>query len=426
MQRSFISGVGLVSPVGNDPCTAWRNVLAGKSGIQRLTQIEVSDLEVQIGGEVRGLDPRIVEVNDRIAARRMDRASLFAVAAALQAISDTGLEASHLGDRGAVVLGAGLSGLLTLQEQTEHLLQGGPRKVSPLTIPLLMPNAAAANVCLATGFHGPAYSVSSACASSGHAMIDAARLIQSGEADVVITGGTEASLTRLGMASFINMRAMAKGYNERPTEAVRPFERDRAGLIMSEGAACLVLESESHLRARGGRAYAELVGHGVTSDAFHLTQPDPEAAQATRSIALCLRNSRLNPSDIAGRLYVNAHGTGTKLNDAAETLALKQAFASAAEALRISSTKSMTGHLIGAAAALEMVFCSLALCEGKLPPTINLQHPDPQCDLNYLAGTAVAAEVDYAMNLSFGFGGHNVCQLIGRVTDSTLRRSLAG
>lgn len=426
MQRSFISGVGLVSPVGNDPYTAWRNVLAGKSRIQRLTQIEVADLEVQIGGEVRGLDPRVVEVNDRIAARRMDRASLFAVAAALQAISDTGLEASRLGDRGAVVLGAGLSGLLTLQEQTENLLQGGPRKVSPLTIPLLMPNAAAANVCLATGFHGPAYSVSSACASSGHAMIDAVRLIQSGEADVVITGGTEASLTRLGMASFINMRAMAKGYNERPTEAVRPFERDRAGLIMSEGAACLVLESESHLRARGGRAYAELIAHGVTSDAFHLTQPDPEATQATRSIAQCLRNSRLNPSDIAGRLYVNAHGTGTKLNDAAETLALKQAFASSAEALRISSTKSMTGHLIGAAAALEMVFCSLALCDGKLPPTINLLNPDPQCDLNYLAGTAETAQVDYAMNLSFGFGGHNVCQLIERVTDPTLRRSLAG
>lgn len=423
MQRLFITGVGLVSPLGLDPRTAWNHLLNGQSGISRLTQIDVSDLEVKIGGEVRGFDPHQVEVNDRTASRRMDRASQFAVAAALQAVSDAQIVPSQMTERTAVVLGAGLSGLLTLQEQTEHLLTGGPRKVSPLTIPLLMPNAAAANVCLAMGVNGAAYSVSSACASSGHAIIDATRMIQSGEADLVITGGTEASLTRLGMASFINMRAMAKGYNDRPAEAVRPFDRDRNGLIMSEGAACLVLESEEHLRRRGGRAYAQLLGNGVTSDAFHLTQPDPEARQSARAIQNCLAQSRLHPSEIATRTYVNAHGTGTRFNDAAETRAIKGAFGGAAESLRISSTKSMTGHLIGAAAALELVFCAQALTSQRLPATINLQNSDPECDLNYLPGQAIEADIEYAMNLSFGFGGHNVCQLIGRVHDRELRRS---
>lgn len=422
MQRVFISGIGMVCPLGNDLKTIWRRLLAGESGISQLTQIDTSDLEVKIGGEVRGLDLKSIEVNDRTVARRMDRASHFAVAAALQALTDAGLQEHHLAHQGSVVLGSGLSGLLTLQEQTEHLLQGGPRKVSPLTIPLLMPNAAAANVCLATGFTGSAYSVSSACASSGHAMIDAARLISHGEADVVITGGTEASLTRLGMSSFINMRAMSKGFNDRPTEAVRPFDRDRNGLIMSEGAGCLIFESESHLRQRGGKAYAEFLGHGVSSDAYHITQPDPQAAEAGRSVALCLRNTRLSPTDIARRLYVNAHGTSTRFNDAAETLALKIGFGKSAEHLKISSTKSMTGHMIGAAAGLEMAICCLSLTNQMFPPTINLCNPDPDCDLNYLPGQSVTADIDYALNVSFGFGGHNVCLLVKRCDDSLITR----
>ena len=423
MQRVFISGVGLVCPLGNDRKTVWRQLLAGQSGVAQLTQIDVSDLEVKIGGEVRNFDPKIVEVNERTAARKKDRASLFAVAAALQALDEAGLAEHSLGRNGAVVVGAGLSGLLTLQEQTENLLRGGPRKVSPMTIPLLMPNAAAANICIATGFKGPAYTVSSACASSGHAMIDAARLIACGEADVVITGGTEASLTRLGMASFINMRAMAKGFNDNPTAAVRPFDRERSGLIMSEGAGCLIFESESHLRQRGAKAYAEFLGRGVTSDAYHITQPDPGACEAGRSVAECLQNSRLLPDEIADRIYVNAHGTSTKFNDAAETLALKAGFGTAAERLRISSTKSMSGHLIGAAAGLEMAICCMALVDRQLPPTINLKNPDPECDLNYLPGSgSVQADIDYAMNVSFGFGGHNVCLMIGRGNDPSLIR----
>lgn len=422
MQRVFVSGVGLVCPLGNNQKSVWKKLLAGQSGIAQLTQIDVSDLEVKIGGEVREFDPKIVEVNEHTSARKMDRASQFAVAASLQALQDAGLEPQSLGSRGAVVMGAGLSGLLTLQEQTENLLRGGPRKVSPMTIPLLMPNAAAANICIATGFNGPAYTVSSACASSGHAMIDAARMIACGEADVVITGGTEASLTRLGMSSFINMRAMAKGYNDNPTEAVRPFDRDRGGLIMSEGAGCLVFESEEHLRKRNGKAYAEFLGRGVTSDAFHITQPDPKAREAGRSVAECLQSCKVIPEEIAGRVYVNAHGTATKFNDVAETLALKIGFGDAAKHLRISSTKSMSGHLIGAAAGLEMGICCMALVDQKLPPTINLKNADPYCDLNYIPGTAIDAKIDYAMNVSFGFGGHNVCLLIGRGDDPSLIR----
>lgn len=422
MQRVFVSGIGLVCPLGNDRQTVWQRLLAGQSGIARLTQIDVSDLEVKIGGEVRDFDPKVVEVNEHTAARKMDRASQFAVAAALQALADAGLSGPPIGSRGAVIMGAGLSGLLTLQEQTENLLNSGPRKVSPMTIPLLMPNAAAANICLATGFHGPAYTVSSACASSGHAMIDAARLVASGEVDVAITGGTEASLTRLGMASFINMRAMAKGYNDNPTEAVRPFDRDRSGLIMSEGAGCLIFESEDHLRKRQGKAYAEFLGRGLTSDAFHITQPDPKAREAGRSVTECLQNARLIPEEIASRTYVNAHGTGTRFNDVAETLALKIGFGDASRDLRISSTKSMTGHLIGAAAGLEMTICCMALVDRKLPPTINLHNADPICDLNYLPGQAVDAAIDYAIDVSFGFGGHNVCLVIGRGNDPSLIR----
>lgn len=420
MQRVFISGIGLLCPLGHDRRTVWSKLLAGESGIAPLMGIDTSDLEVTIGGEVRDFDAKRIEVNERTVARRMDRSSIFAVAAALEALSDAGIARDSITARGAVVVGSGLSGLLTLQEQTENLLRGGPRKVSPLTIPLLMPNAAAANIAIATGFTGTTYTVSSACASSGHAMIDAAQLIRSGAADVVITGGTEASLTRLGMSSFINMRAMAKGYNDRPTEAVKPFDRDRGGLIMSEGAACLIFESEEHLRRRGGQAYAELLCHGATSDAYHITQPDPGATQATRAIQECLTRCGFHPSEIAERTYINAHGTGTKLNDAAETKAIRQAFGPAANQLRVSSTKSMTGHLIGAAGGLEMAICCLGLVSQRLPGTINLTHPDPECDLNYLPNGSVEAAMDYAMNLCFGFGGHNVCLMIGKVQDEAL------
>jgi len=416
INRVVITGLGTVNPLANDVPRFWDALQAGVSGIRRVEQIATDDLTVRIGGEVRNPPVERVEISDRACGRRMDNASIFGVLAAREALEDAGLIGSDLGDRGAVVIGAGLAGLMTLQEQTEKLLRDGPRKVSPLTIPLLMPNAAAANISLAFGLQGTTYTVSSACASSGHAIVDAIRLIRDGEADVVVTGGSEASMTRLGFASFINMRAMAKGSEESPSGAIRPFDVRRDGLIMSEGAGVLVLESEEHARRRGRAPYAELVGYGMTSDAHHLTHPEPSARMAARAIELSLQKAGVSPHDIARSLYVNAHGTGTKLNDAMETRALRTSFGESAERLQVSSTKSMTGHLIGASCGLEMIACCLALRDGVLPPTINLEHPDPECDLDYIPGTARRSQVEYALNNTFGFGGHNVSLLIRRPT----------
>ncbi len=412
--RVVITGLGTVNPLANDVPRFWGALQAGVSGIRRVEQIATDDLTVRIGGEVRDVPAARAEINDHVCVRRMDNASLFAVLAAREALEDAGLIGAELGERGAVVIGAGLAGLMTLQEQTEKLLSGGPRKVSPLTIPLLMPNAAAANISLAFGLQGTTYTVSSACASSGHAIIDAIRLIRDGEADVVVTGGSEASMTRLGFASFINMRAMAKGSDESPSGAIRPFDARRDGLIMSEGAGVVIVESEEHARRRGRVPYAELIGYGMTSDAHHLTHPEPSAKMAARAVETSLSRAALRPGDIAGSLYVNAHGTGTKLNDAMETRALRTAFGESAERLQVSSTKSMTGHMIGASCGIEMIACCLALRDGVLPPTINLEQPDPECDLDYVPGTARRAQVEYALNNCFGFGGHNVSLLIRR------------
>ena len=419
MKRVVITGLGTVNPIANTVPQFWEGLVAGRSGIRRVEQIATDDLAVRIGGEVQNTPTERAEINDRVCTRRMDNASLFAVLAAREALEDAGLfEAGQagttLGERGAVVLGAGLAGLMTLQQQTEKLLNEGPRRVSPLTIPLLMPNAAAANISLAFDLRGTSYTVSSACASSGHAIIDAIRLIRDGEADVVVTGGTEASMTRLGFASFINMRAMSRGCEESPSGSIRPFDARRDGLIMSEGAGVLVVESEEHARRRGRTPYAELLGFGMTSDAHHLTHPEPEARMAIRAIEMALERAELQPGDIASSLYVNAHGTGTKLNDAMETRALHRAFGRSASRLQVSSSKSMTGHLIGASCGLEMIACCLALRDGLLPPTINLEQPDPECDLDYIPKVARRSQVEYALNNCFGFGGHNVSLLIRR------------
>jgi 3-oxoacyl-[acyl-carrier-protein] synthase II len=414
MHRVFITGVGVVSPVGNDKKTFWRSLLEGKSGVRTLKYTDCTDLPITIGGEVEGVDPTLAEVNDKVAARRMDRASLFSVITAREALTDAGLPISDLGDRCAVVVGAGLSGIYTLQIQTENLLSKGPRGVSPLTIPTLMPNASPANISLAFGITGTAYEVASACSSSGHAMIDAFELLRRGEADVVVAGGTESAMTRLGISAFANMKAMTKKYNDRPTEASRPFDADRDGFIMSEGAAMLVFETEESLRRRGGKAYAEMLGYGSAMDAYNLVQPDPSAKGAIRAIQKAVDMAGWKPADVAGRTYVNAHGTSTKFNDAAETKALKEVFGSSAAKLQVSSTKSMTGHLIGAACAVEMAACVLALKEGILPPTINYQTPDPECDLDYIPNKARKSDVEFAVNNSFGFGGHNVSLTIRR------------
>ncbi|MDA1164306.1 MAG: beta-ketoacyl-[acyl-carrier-protein] synthase family protein [Planctomycetota bacterium] len=415
MSRVYVTGMGVVSPLGNSVEQFWSGITEGRSGIRRLQRIDISDLPVSIGGEVEGLDDAPFELPEQVAWRRMDRATRFAVAAAKQAIDDAGIVPAEFGHRCAVVVGAGLSGLDTLQEQTDILLNRGPNRVSPLTIPLLMPNAAPANVSLAFGIRGPAWTVSAACASSGMAIIEAMELLRRDGADVVITGGTESSLTRLGIAAFCRMGAMASKYNDDPQRAIRPFDANRSGLVMSEGAGILILESEASVMRRGATPYAEVLGHGSTSDACHLVKPEPSGQGAAEAIRQSLKYARLEASAIAPLTYINAHGTGTKANDRAETLALKAAFGNAVQQLRVSSTKSMTGHMIGAAGAVECVACVRTLETGIIPPTINLETRDPACDLNLIAGTAEQGDIHYAINNTFGFGGHNVSLILGRV-----------
>ncbi len=424
MQRIFISGIGVVSCLGNDRQTFWKNLTSGQCGIDRLTQHDTTDLEVNIGGEVRDLNENRINVNDLVSARKMDRASQFAVHAAHEALDDAGLPTSNLGENVAVIMGAGLAGLETYEFQMERLLTKGPSRVSPFTIPMLMPNAPPGNISLAFGARGTCYTTSSACSSSGHSMIDAMEYLRRGDADIVITGGTEASLTRLGISSFVNMKAMNKSMNDRPKESMRPFDAERGGFIMAEGSSVLIFETEEHLRRRGGKAWAEVLSGRSTSDSYHLVQPDPEGRQAVKAIQSALNKAGLAPADIADNVYVNAHGTSTVYNDAMETVALKSVFGEQdARKLHISSTKGMLGHMIGAACAIEMSACVLAMNSGILPPTINYDTPDPSCDLNYIPNKAVEKRVKYCINNSFGFGGHNVSLVVGRVDDPTLKRS---
>lgn len=425
MQRIFISGIGVVSCLGNDRRSLWKNLLSAQCGIDKLTQHDIREMEVDIGGEVRDLNNDRINVNDLVSTRKMDRASQFAVHAAHEALEDAGLPTKDVGENAAVILGAGLAGLETYEFQMERLLTKGPSRVSPFTIPMLMPNAPPGNISLAFGVRGTCYTTSSACSSSGHAMIDAMEFLRRGDADFVITGGTEASLTRLGISSFVNMKAMNKSMNSRPKESMRPFDADRGGFIMAEGASVLIFETEDHLRRRGGKAWAEVLSGRSTTDAFHLVQPDPEGRQAVKAINSALQKAGLNPADIADDVYVNAHGTSTNYNDSMETVALKAVFGDAARRLHISSTKSMLGHMIGAACAIEMSACALALTSGILPPTINYTTPDPDCDLNYIPNSAIQKQVKYAINNSFGFGGHNVSLIVGRVDDPDLKRDPA-
>ena len=415
MHRVFITGVGVVSCVGTDRDSYWDALTAGRCGLTELTVHDTTDLPVTIGGEIRDIDVDQINLNDRVNAKRMDRASQFAVWGANQACADAGLEPSSMGTRCGVILGAGLSGLATLQTQTEKLLDRGPARVSPFTIPMLMPNAAPANVGMALGINGPCYTVSSACSSSGHAMINAFEALRSGQMDAVVTGGTESSMTRLGIAAFCKMGAMSTRYNDQPTRSVRPFEADRAGLIMSEGSGVMVFETEEAMNRRGAKPYAEVLGYGSTSDSHNIVAPDPEAVQATTAIRDALQSANVAPTDIANSTYVNAHGTATEFNDLMETAALKNVFGDTASALQISSTKSTIGHAIGAACGMEMIACVMALRTGVLPPTINYETPDLRCDLDYVPNEPREADVRYVINNTFGFGGHNVSLLIGAV-----------
>jgi 3-oxoacyl-[acyl-carrier-protein] synthase II len=423
MERVFISGMGVVSCLGNDRDTFWANLTSGNCGLDRLQLQSATTLQVEIGGQVRNLDLSRVAMNERLSVKRMDRCSQFAVYAAREALEDAGLPTSNLGDRCAVVLGCAVAGLETCESQKARFIEKGASAVSPFAVSTLMPNAPAANISLAFDIHGSSRVISSACSSSGQAMIDALDSLRLGRADVVVTGGAEATLTDMLISAFSNMKAMCRDRNDEPKKAMRPFDAHRTGFVMSEGAAVLIFETETHLRKRGGTAWAEVLSGSSTSDAFSLVRPDPQGTQAFAVIRNALEQAGLTGSDIADSTYVSAHGTSTRYNDAIETEVIKALFGSSAYHLQMSSIKSMLGHMLGAACAVEMAACCRAVHEGILPPTINYETLDPECDLNYVPNMALRKDVRYAINNSFGFGGHNVCLILQSVQDNQLRKS---
>lgn len=410
MKKVVITGIGMVTPCGNGTAAAWANVKAGKSGLSRITKFDPSRCTCQVAGEVKDFDAYAEQTGflDRKAARHMDLFSKYAVAAAVEAWKDAGYaeEAKPDMDRVATVLGNGIGGMETNGVAWKTLFERGPDRLSPLAIPELIANEAAGNVSMTLGAKGPAQVVVTACASSTDALGVALDMIRAGRADVVVAGGTEATIFEFAVGGFMKMKALATQFNDAPEKASRPFNLDRCGFVMGEGAAVLILESEAHAAARGARAYCELAGYGATSDAYHITAPDPSGAGAVKAIRLALKDAGVD--DLSTVDYINAHGTSTHLNDVMETKAFKEVFGEEqARKIKISSTKSMTGHLLGATGALEAAFCALAIKDAFVPPTINYENPDPECDLDYTPNAGVAKDIRVAVSTSLGFGGHN-------------------
>ncbi len=408
-KRVVITGLGALTPLGPDVETTWQAAQAGKSGIAPLERLDFSGLDVRFGGEVRGFDP--TQFLDRRDARRTDRFVQFAVAAAEQAIRDAGLtERDYDPDRFGAICGTGIGGIETLTEQHRIFLERGADRVSPFFIPMMIANMAAGQIAIRFGLRGPNMTFVTACSSSANALGDAFRAIQHDEADLMIAGGAEAVLLPLCYAGFINMKALSTR-NDEPERASRPFDRDRDGFVMAEGAGMLVLEERERALSRSAKIYAEVVGYGTTADAYHMVEPSPEGEGAARAMELALRDGSV-PREAVG--YINAHATSTLKGDIGEALAIRRVFGNHADRLAVSSTKSMTGHLLGAAGGVEAIFTTLALKDGVLPPTINLEHLDPEIDLDCLPQTARKAEVEYALTNSFGFGGQNVSLALRR------------
>ena len=410
MKKVVITGIGMVTPCGNGKDATWANVKAGTCGITRITRFDPSRCTCQVAGEVKNFDAYLDETGyvDRKAARHMDLFSKYAVAAAVEAWKDSGYtdEAKPDMDRVATILGNGIGGMETNAVAWKTLLERGPDRLSPLAIPELIANEAAGNVSMTLGAKGPAQVVVTACASSTDALGVSLDMIRAGRADVVVAGGTEATIAEFAVGGFMKMKALATQFNDRPEKASRPFNIDRCGFVMGEGAAVLILESEEHAKARGARVYCELAGYGATSDAYHITAPDPSGAGAVKAIRLALKDAAVD--DLSTVDYINAHGTSTHLNDVMETKAFKEVFGDEqARRIKISSTKSMTGHLLGATGALEAAFCALAIADSFVPPTINYENPDPECDLDYTPNAGVAKDIRVAVSTSLGFGGHN-------------------
>ncbi|MEX1158121.1 MAG: beta-ketoacyl-ACP synthase II [Thermomicrobiales bacterium] len=409
MQRIVVTGMGAVTPIGNDVESFWNNLIAGETGVARIAAFDPSPLEVQIAAEVKDFDP--TQYAERGAARRMDRFSQFAVAASRMAIEDARLEidprnSDHIG----VMMNTGGGGIPTLTEEVQNYYNKGPRRVSPFFIPMFAPNMAAAQVSITFGIHGPTRGSVAACAAGSQAWVDSLHVLQRGESDVVIAGGTEAGLDPVAIAAFGNMRALSKR-NEEPEKASRPFDARRDGFIFAEGAGVMVLETEAHAKARGARILAELVGGGMSSDAFHITAPVEDGSGAMKAMLLALKSAGMAPEEID---YLSAHGTSTPLGDKAETVAIKRAFGDHAYQMAVSSIKGAVGHLVGAAGAVAGVACVKAIETQIAPPTINYEYPDPDCDLDYVPNEARPMKIDATMVNAFGFGGQNAVAIFRR------------
>ena len=402
MKRVAVTGLGVISPVGNDVPTFWNALCSGTCGIGPITKFDATDYPVKLAAEVRDFDPR--QYMEKLDIMHSDVYTHFAMAAACQAVADSGIAGTLDAERVGVYIGSGIGGIATFMTEHSKLLNRGPRRVSPYFIPMMIPNMASSMIAMRYHFHGPAMPMVTACASGTNAIGEALRLIRHGYADAMVAGGAEATVNALAAAGFSNMQALSP--SEDPNAASLPFDVRRAGFVMGEGAGVLVLEELEHAKQRGATIYAELTGYGSTCDAYHITSPDPSAAESARAIADAWRETGLDTD----RVYFNAHGTGTPMNDRIETLAIKKALGEdRARRITISSTKSMTGHMLGAAGGAEAVASVLALRDGIAPPTINLTQPDPDCDLDYTPLTAKHADFDVALSSSLGFGGHNAC-----------------
>ncbi|NLJ32996.1 MAG: beta-ketoacyl-ACP synthase II [Firmicutes bacterium] len=408
-RKVVITGLGPVTPIGIGREQYWHSLQEGKSGIKRIEKFPVDNFASQIAGEVGDFNPGDFLAHRDI--RRMDRFAQFAIAGSRLAIKDANLKLSKVNkERCAVVLGAGIGGLETFEKQCQALVKGGLAKVSPLFIPMMISNMGSGQVSIALGFQGPSLTVTTACASGTDAVGQALRMIQGGKADLVVTGGSEAAISPLGLAGFCKMKALSTR-NSHPEKASRPFDKERDGFVMAEGAGILLLEELEHALGRGGKIYAEVKGYGSTSDAYHITTPEPEGKGAAQAMLQALADAELEPEEID---YINAHGTSTYYNDKSETAAIKKVFAAHASQVAISSTKSMTGHLLGAAGGVELIASCLAVSKNIIHPTINYEYPDPDCDLDYVPNQFRPREVRNAISNSFGFGGHNAVIAISK------------
>lgn len=409
-RRAVVTGMGILSPVGNTIEDFWKALIEGRSGVAPISRFDAERFTTKIAAEVKGFDPEAVI--DKKEARRMDLSEQYAMAAAIQAVESSGLDLEKIDkNRCGVVIGSGIGGITTFERQHSLLEKSGPGKVSPFFIPMMIIDMCAGLVSIHFGFGGPNYATVSACSSSAHAILDSARIIQRGEADIMVTGGAEATLTPTALAGFCQARAVSTR-NDEPELASRPFDKERDGFVMGEGSGMLVLEEYEHAVARGAHIYGEILGAGMTADAHHMTAPHPDGIGARRAMEIGIADAGLKPEQID---YINTHGTSTPLGDVAETRAIKVVFGDHAAKMPCNSTKSMIGHLLGSAGAVETIVCLLSIEHGMIHPTINLETPDEECDLDYVAAGKREHNIDYAITNSFGFGGHNVSLVVGKV-----------